>query len=323
VQTSHRFITIIFASIITVLVIFGMSVFYKVEIHNPEIIEIPKGSNTNSISNLLHQNKLILNPSLFKLYSRLTASDESYKAGEYLFKSPESIHTLIHKITDGNFFYRKLTILPGLSLNEILKLGSSPGLINDLGNSLEIAHQSKSISLQEGIFFPDTYFYLKDETFSSILIRSHESWKTASASLWQERQDNLPFTKLEEAVTLASIIEKEGLEKRMIAGVFINRLRKGMKLQSDPTVIYALGDNFDGNIKRKDLRIDSPYNTYRYKGLPPTPISTVSEESLSAALNPSTNDYLYFVSMGNGFHKFSKTLSEHNKAVLEYQINAR
>ena len=322
-QTSHRFITIIFASIITVLVIFGMSVFYKVEIHNPEIIEIPKGSNTNSISNLLHQNKLILNPSLFKLYSRLTASDESYKAGEYLFKSPESIHTLIRKITDGNFFYRKLTILPGLSLNEILKLGSSPGLINDLGNSSEIAHQSKSISLQEGIFFPDTYFYLKDETFSSILIRSHESWKTASASLWQERQDNLPFTKLEEAVTLASIIEKEGLEKRMIAGVFINRLRKGMKLQSDPTVIYALGDNFDGNIKRKDLRIDSPYNTYRYKGLPPTPISTVSEESLSAALNPSKNDYLYFVSMGNGFHKFSKTLSEHNKAVLEYQINAR
>ena len=322
-QTSHRFITIIFASLITVLVIFGMSVFYKVEIHNPEIIEIPKGSNTNSISNLLHQNKLILNPSLFKLYSRLTASDESYKAGEYLFKSPESIHTLIHKITDGNFFYRKLTILPGLSINEILKLGSSPGLINDLGNSLEIAHQSKSISLQEGIFFPDTYFYLKDETFSSILIRSHEYWKTASASLWQERQDNLPFTKLEEAVTLASIIEKEGLEKRMIAGVFINRLRKGMKLQSDPTVIYALGDNFDGDIKRKDLRIDSPYNTYRYKGLPPTPISTVSEESLRAALNPSTNDYLYFVSMGNGFHKFSKTLSEHNKAILEYQINAR
>ena len=188
---------------------------------------------------------------------------------------------------------------------------------------MEIPHQNKSISLQEGIFFPDTYFYLKDETFSSILIRSHESWQAASESLWQERQGNLPFTTLEEAVTLASIIEKEGLEKRMIAGVFINRLRKGMKLQSDPTVIYALGDNFDGDIKRKDLRIDSPYNTYRYKGLPPTPISIVSEESLSAALNPSANDYLYFVSMGNGFHKFSKTLSEHNKAVLEYQINAR
>ena len=152
-QTSHRFITIIFASLITVLVIFGMSVFYKVEINNPEIIEIPKGSNTNSISNLLYQNKLILNPSLFKLYSRLTASDESYKAGEYLFQSPESIHTLIHKISDGNFFYRKLTILPGLSLNEILKLGSSPGLINDIDNSLEIPHQNKSISLQEGISF--------------------------------------------------------------------------------------------------------------------------------------------------------------------------
>ena len=322
-QTPHSLIAVIFAFLVTVSVIFAMGFFYKVEIYNPEIIEIPKGSNTNSISDLLYQNKLILNPLLFKLYSRLSASDESYKAGEYLFHSRESIHTSIQKISNGNFFYRKLTILPGLSLNEILKLGSSYGLINDIDNSLEIVHQNKSISLQEGIFFPDTYYYLKDETFSSILIRSHESWKTTSESLWQERQDNLPFTKLEEAVTLASIIEKEGLEKRMIAGVFINRLRKGMKLQSDPTVIYALGNNFDGDIKRKDLRIDSPYNTYRYKGLPPTPISIVSKESLSAALNPLTNDYLYFVSMGNGYHKFSKTLSEHNKAVLEYQINAR
>ena len=122
---------------------------------------------------------------------------------------------------------------------------------------------------------------------------------------------------------MASIIEKEGLEKEKIAGVFLNRLRVDMRLQSDPTVIYALGKNFDGNLKKEDLRIESPFNTYRYVGLPPAPISIVSKESLVAALKPLQTEYLYFVSMGNGYHKFSKTLSEHNKAVLKYQINAR
>tara|TARA_B100000482_G_C12424577_1_gene226493 strand:- start:154 stop:606 length:453 start_codon:yes stop_codon:yes gene_type:complete len=148
-------------------------------------------------------------------------------------------------------------------------------------------------------------------------------WKEISNKLWNIRDDDLPYANIMEATTLASIIEKEGIEKETIAGVFVNRLKINMKLQSDPTVIYALGDNFDGDIKRKDLRIDSPYNTYRYRGLPPGPISIVSEDSLRAALRPKETDYLYFVSMGNGFHKFSKNLTEHNQAVLEYQLNER
>ena len=179
------------------------------------------------------------------------------------------------------------------------------------------------ITLEEGIFYPDTYYYLKGETFSSILLRSQMRWKEISNKLWESRDDDLPYANIREATTLASIIEKEGIEKETIAGVFINRLKLNMKLQSDPTVIYALGDNFDGDIKRKDLRIDSPYNTYRYRGLPPGPISIVSEDSLRAALKPKETDYLYFVSMGNGFHKFSKNLTEHNQAVLEYQLNER
>ena len=158
---------------------------------------------------------------------------------------------------------------------------------------------------------------------SKLLLESQRKWKLITDELWKIRRKELPYQSLKEAVTLASIIEKEGSEKEMIAGVFINRLNTGMKLQSDPTVIYALGSNFDGDIKKKDLRLDNPYNTYRYKGLPPGPISTVSEDSLKAALNPLKTDFLYFVSMGNGFHKFSKTLSEHNKAVLKYQINGR
>ena len=143
------------------------------------------------------------------------------------------------------------------------------------------------------------------------------------SDLWISRQDGLPYQSLKEAITLASIIEKEGLEKKLIAGVFVNRLKKNMKLQSDPTVIYAIGNSFDGNIRKADLRIDNPYNTYKYKGLPPGPIVLVSLNSIKAALNPEKSDYLYFVSMNNGFHKFSKTLDEHNKAVLKYQINGR
>ena len=164
---------------------------------------------------------------------------------------------------------------------------------------------------------------MKGEAFSSILFQSHKKWKEISNKLWDTRDDDLPYANIMEATTLASIIEKEGIEKETIAGVFINRLKLNMKLQSDPTVIYALGNDFDGDIKRKDLQIDSPYNTYRYRGLPPGPISIVSEDSLRAALRPKETDYLYFVSMGNGFHKFSKNLTEHNKDVLEYQINGR
>ena len=219
------------------------------------------------------------------------------------------------KLVDGDFYYRRLTLLPGSTLKTILNLANSTSLINDLDNI--------DINLEEGIFYPDTYYYLKGETFSSILLQSHMRWKEISNKLWESRDDDLPYANIMEATTMASIIEKEGVEKETIAGVFVNRLKLNMKLQSDPTVIYALGDNFDGDIKRKDLRINSPYNTYRYRGLPPGPISIVSEDSLRAALRPKKTDYLYFVSMGNGFHKFSKNLVDHNEAVLKYQINER
>lgn len=279
------------------------------------VVDIPEGSSISLISNILFEEGLILSPVLFKTYTRLTLSDNKLQAGEYFFDSPQSVYTLNKKLLEGDFYYRKLTLLPGSTLKTILNLANSTGLVNDLENT--------EIILEEGIFFPDTYYYLKGETFSSILFQSHMRWKEISNELWESRNDDLPYANIMEATTLASIIEKEGIEKETIAGVFVNRLKLNMKLQSDPTVIYALGDNFDGDIKRKDLSIDSPYNTYRYKGLPPGPISIVSEDSLRAALRPKETDYLYFVSMGNGFHKFSKTLTDHNKAVLEYQINER
>tara|TARA_Y100000768_G_scaffold386821_1_gene376200 strand:- start:173 stop:1132 length:960 start_codon:yes stop_codon:yes gene_type:complete len=310
-------------SLIFVFVILLSVIHYRVEIKNTIILDIANGSSTSSIATSLHENKIILNPIVFNIYVRISSNDHKFKAGEYEFRSAQSIHTIVGKLTKGDFFYRKLTLLPGTTISNILKIGNSEGLINDLEVNPDKLLKKHGIKIQEGIFFPDTYFYLKGEKFSSVLLRSNEKWNQISEELWTNRNLNLPFKNLKEAVTLASIIEKEGLEKRKIAGVFVNRLNKNMKLQSDPTVIYALGNEFDGNLTRKNLRVDNPYNTYRYKGLPPGPISIVSYDSLEAALNPFMTDYLYFVSMGNGFHKFSKTLTEHNEAVLKYQINDR
>ena len=301
--------------LVSILIAFLIAINYRLSNSDSVIVDIPKGSNVNTIADELHKRQLILNPNLFKIYTRVSFSDNILKAGEYEFTSPESIRSIVNKMAKGQFFYRKLTLLPGLTLHNILELGSSEGIVNDLNN--------RDLLFEEGSFYPDTYFYLKGESFSSILLESQEKWKILSQELWENREENLPYKTLREAITMASIIEKEGIEKNKIAGVFVNRLRIDMKLQSDPTVIYALGNNFDGDLKKKDLGIDSPYNTYRNKGLPPGPISIVSRDSLEAALKPLQTDYLYFVSMGNGLHKFSKTLAEHNEAVLKYQINER
>ncbi len=300
-----------------------ISFFFKVDVKSEIIIDIPIGSSANTISEQLKNNKLIFSKSIFILLTKVTQADQDFKAGEYRIESPQSVYNLVNKIRKGDFFYRKLTLLPGSTFSDILKLGNLENLVNDLDLNPEETLKSIGINIEEGIFYPDTFYYQKGETFSSVLLRSHNKWKKISNDSWEKRDLKLPYKNLREAITLASIIEKEGLEKKKIAGVFINRLRKNMRLQSDPTVIYSLGKNFDGNLTRKDLQIDNPYNTYRYRGLPPGPISIVSFESLEAALNPLRTDYLYFVSMGNGFHKFSKTLAEHNEAVLKYQINAR
>ena len=300
-----------------------MVVHFRLKTDEDFVFHIEPGETTSAISQKLYDSNLILSSKFFNFYSRLFLLDDNFKAGEYNFNSYESMYSLGEKFSNGDILYRKFTILPGMTLGQILDQGNQVGLINDLFIKDNILDRNFSLLFEEGQFYPDTYFYIRGDTFSSILLQSQIKWNEVSTTLWSNRNANLPFKNLKDAITLASIIEKEGTEKELIASVFINRLNKDMKLQSDPTVIYALGKNFDGDLRKKDLNFDSPYNTYRYKGLPPSPISTVSEESLKAALNPADTNYLYFVSMGNGFHKFSKTLKEHNQAVREYQLNVR
>ena len=289
-----------------------------------KLYDISVGSTLQEISLDLEKKNLILNSFVFTLNAKLHNIENKMKAGEYLLSESESIFTLQKKFLNGQNFYRKLQLLEGKTMADIFKLGNSEGIVDDIQGNLKNLQQILDIDNQyEGFLYPDTFYYQKGDLFSSLLKRSFSKQKRLYSELWLNRQEDLPYRSLKEAITLASIIEKEGLEKKLIAGVFINRLKKNMKLQSDPTVIYAIGEDFDGNIKRSHLRIDNPYNTYRYKGLPPGPIGLVSQSSLMAALNPEKSDFLYFVSMNNGFHKFSKTLEEHNQAVLKYQINGR
>ena len=314
----------IFLFLSTLLISFLLLTNYKLNIEKDVLFEINPGSTLQEVTSNLIQKNLILNGFIFKLNAKLHNIEERVKAGEYLITKNESTFTLQKKFIKGEIYYRKLQLLEGKTILDVLKLGESEGLIDDINGDIEQFKFKLGIKGQtEGLLYPDTFYFQKGDTFSSLLRRSFNKQESIYSELWSKRKENLPYSSLLEAITLASIIEKEGLEKEKIASVFINRLNKKMKLQSDPTVIYSLGSQFDGNIKRSDLRIDNPYNTYKYKGLPPGPIGLVSLSSMKAALNPMKSDYLYFVSKNDGFHKFSKTLEEHNQAVLKYQINAR
>ena len=318
---SLRNIALVFSTLLTS---FLLVTNHRISLQDDFIYEIKKGSSLQEVAYELKKKDLILSNFIFKLNAKIHNIDQTIKAGEYLLSKSESINTLQRKFIEGDFFFRKLQLLEGMTTRDILKLGKSEGIVDDInGDFKKLKLKLDIIDQTEGLFYPDTFYYHKGDLFSSLLKRAFDKQQAVYFDLWNSRPEDLPYSSLIEAITLASIIEKEGLEKEMIAGVFINRLRKNMKLQSDPTVIYALGSRFDGNIKRSHLRIDNPYNTYRYKGLPPGPIGLVSLSSIKAALNPKQSDYLYFVSMNNGFHKFSKTLEEHNQAVLKYQINAR
>ena len=288
------------------------------------LIYIEPGKSSNDIALNLEEKNLINHPFFLVQYLRVIGKLNSVKSGEYSISNDEDLIDLVSKITEGKYYYRKIQLLEGMRFTEIMELiKKTEGLILNLGKYPEkkiLLNLNLTYITPEGIFAPETYFFKKGDTVSNLLERSYKAQQAYSLNLWSKRQPNLPFKNLYEALILASIIEKEGKEKKEIAGVFINRLNRNMKLQSDPTVIYALGKTFDGNIRRKDLRIKNPYNTYVYKGLPPSPISLVTMSSIEAVLNPVLSDNLYFVSRGNGTHKFSVTLREHNRAVRKYQL---
>ena len=259
------------------------------------VVDVKQGMSMQDISFLLQSNDLLYSTFFLNQYSRILGKSTQIKTGEYLVTNNDSIFSLLDKFSKGEIYYRSVRFKEGSTFSQLLLiLKQLDGIIDNLKvnpDSLIAKETGSKYSSMEGIFSPDTYYYKKGDTASSLLVRAYKQQKKELNTLWKNRMPGLPYKSEEDALTMASIIEKEGVEKKRIAGVFINRLNAKMRLQSDPTVIFALGKNFDGNIRKKDLKLKHPYNTYMIKGLPPGPISLVSLESIKAALQPEiTND---------------------------------
>lgn len=246
--------------------------------------------------------------------------------GEYAFEKGTSLYQRMQKITKGDVVRHNIVIPPGLTWNKIIhRIASDPRIDFDEVPSLETLGLAEYGS-PEGWFYPDTYQFSRPYSASQLIKRAVKRMKTQLNSVWNERSKDLPLTNPYELLILASIVEKEtgrDDERARVAGVFISRLRLGMRLQSDPTVIYGLGNQFDGDLRKADLRRYTPYNTYRRNGLPPTPIACPNIKSLNAVAHPVIDGALYFVADGSGGHVFAKTLEEHNKNVRKYQLRKK
>lgn len=280
---------------------------------------VHKGETLDKISERLQQASLINDAENFRVWTKIKGKAKEMKAGEYAIPAFSSPFLIMNILTEGNVIVHKITFQEGLTTSEILDiLRKETSLSGEVGEDF--------VLLSNGTLLPDTYHFSLGDTRESILQRMQESFTKQAEQLWSSRQSDLPFNTLFEAVILASIVEKEAAlssEKPIIASVFINRLNKGMKLQSDPTVLFALSGGKNVYPKRvlyKDLQIDSPYNTYKYPGLPPTPICNVGIDTLRAVLNPAKTDYLYFVVDANKprSHVFASTYEEHTKNVNNF-----
>ena len=301
------------------------NLYRPIQIPETIILNVDRGYGLNQVIETLNQKKLIKRPLILKAYVRVFNSKATIKAGEYLISKDENVYQLIEKINEGSVYYRQIRLKEGSTFNEILNLFTDNNHIKKDShfNNLDKIKALLNIEVKslEGQFHPDTYNYIKGDSYIDILNRSNLKHQNILEELWNLKSLDLPYKNSYEALILASLIEKEGIEKKQIAGVFVRRLKLGMKLQSDPTIIYALGKDFDGDIRRADILMKHPYNTYHIYGLPPSPIGLVSKSSIEAAINPEEGTSLYFVAKGDGTHHFSDTLKEHNQAVRKYQLN--
>lgn len=258
---------------------------------------------------------------LLKLHPELA----KIKTGLYEIDKGESLNEFLAKVIQGKQKTFSVTLIEGKTLKEWMQvLEKQPHLKLEKNVFEKVLTDQGDNGKPEGKFYPDTFHYTADKSSDEILMQSYQMMQQELQTIWENRAKDLPLKSSYELLILASIVEKEtGLksERELVAAVFINRLRKGMRLQTDPTVIYGMGDRFNGNITRRDLREKTPYNTYRINGLPPTPIASASKASLLAAAHPADVSYLYFVSKNDGSHVFSNSLKEHNRAVNKYQRN--
>jgi len=291
---------------------------------------VKRGWSAKRLSIELEQQGIIDKRHWFDAYVRLSEKAGGIKTGEYVLQGALTVPELFDTFVEGQTRQYTHAIIEGSNWKQMLaRVASSADLKHTLN---PVAEQSATQLMDilgfsglhaEGQFFSDTYAFPRGTTDVEYLQRAKRAMDKVLAEEWENRADNLPLETPYEALILASIVEKEtavAAERPLIAGVFMSRLNKRMRLQTDPTVIYGMGDAYDGNIRRKDLTTDTPYNTYTRSGLPPTPISMVGREAINAVLNPDSTTALYFVARGDGSHQFSDTLEQHNAAVRKYQL---
>jgi len=294
-----------------------------------ETFAIESGSNLQQISNRLTKKGITDFPSSYLYwYGRFNKSAHLIKAGEYRLKPSDTLPQLLTQFIDGQVVQHAFTIVEGMTSQQLIAALVADERLNhvlgtdDLKDIMLIMDGNSRHG--EGEFAPETYYFSAGATDKGILKRAYQLMQDNLAKAWLNKADKLPYKTPYEALIMASIIEKEtgnAAERPEIAGVFVRRLNKGMRLQTDPTVIYGIGEHYNGNIRKKDLRRDTPYNTYTRQGLPPSPIALPSKAAIVAALNPAAGKTLYFVAMGQeGRHVFSKNLTDHNKAVRKYQL---
>jgi len=296
----------------------------------PLQFDLKPGSSLRAAAQEMERAGVLREPERFVLMARLLGEARSIKAGNYEVSEPVTPYRLLQKIVLGEVTQATITFVEGWTFRDIRKI---------LDEHTDVAHATRGLTDEEvlqrlgiedaspeGLFFPDTYHFARGNSDLRVLRRAHRLMQSHLEAQWAARAPELPLATPYEALILASIVEKETgreEERPLVAAVFVNRLRKGMLLQADPTVIYGLGETFDGNLRTRDLVADVPYNTYTRAGLPPTPIAMPGLASLAATLNPPASDVLYFVSRGDGSSHFSRTLGEHERAVTKYQRSGR
>lgn len=291
------------------------------------IYQVKPGSGVGRIAAELAALGVLAHPLYLRLHARGSALSRQLHAGEFRLAAGLTPRQLLPLFASGRVVEYPLTLVEGWTFREVRQaLAADPVLVHDTQDMTDaqlMAAIGQAGQHPEGRFFPDTYRFPRGARESDVLRRARARMQQVLADAWAERAEGLPLKSADEALILASIVEKEtGLasERDAIAGVFTRRLQKGMRLQTDPTVIYGLGERFDGNLRRRDLRQDTPYNTYTRAGLPPTPICMPGAEAIRAATKPAAGKALYFVARGDGSHHFSATLAAHNDAVRRYQL---
>ncbi len=298
----------------------------------PRELHVETGTWFRQFADQLAQEGFIDNPAWLRLEARLNPAVTAIKAGEYRLEPGMTLRDLLDLIVSGDTIKYSFTLIEGSTFKQLQqRLLDDMRLQHKLGDMDEqaiLAELNVDKPSAEGLFLAETYHFERGTSDLELLKRAHADLNQVLAAAWAERQTDpkLPLDTAYEALILASIIEKEtGVpeERPQIAGVFVRRMEQGMRLQTDPTVIYGMGDRYKGNITRADLRRPTPWNTYVIDGLPPTPIALVGREAIEAALHPAPGKALYFVAKGDGTHQFSNTLNEHNKAVRRYQLSRR